>query len=166
MERTLENAPCRATRCRRRTRHRLLRQTRWCTAGTRSRFLRQSDRTACKCSSWRPCSHRYAKPPPAPADLNSVLGKGAVVGAEDDDDDDGDGGDDDEDGAQSATPNVKHSYSYSTSSGSSGSSSSSRAGAVVGAGGGPISPAEKKKLQVSSPDDHRLPPLTTPTHGH
>jgi hypothetical protein len=89
-------------------------------------------------------------------------------GAKDDDADGdaddgaGDDGDDDgpEDGAhhgaQATTPNGKYSTSNgSTSTGSSGSSSSSssRAGAVVGAGGGPISPAEKKKLQVSSPDD-------------
>jgi hypothetical protein len=108
-----------------------------------------------------PFPHRYAKPPPAPADLNSVLGKGAKDDDADDGDDDGagDDGDDDgpEDGAHATTPNGK--YSYSTSNGStstgsgSSSSSSSRAGAVVGAGGGPISPAEKKKLQVSSPDD-------------
>jgi len=109
-----------------------------------------------------PFPHRYAKPPPAPADLNSVLGKGAKDDDADDGDDDGagDDGDDDgpEDGAHATTPNGKYSYSTSngsTSTGSSGSSSSSssRAGAVVGAGGGPISPAEKKKLQVSSPDD-------------
>jgi hypothetical protein len=117
--------------------------------------------------SMAPFPHRYAKPPPAPADLNSVLGKGAKDDDADGDDDDGAGDDGDDDGpedgahhgAQATTPNGKYSNSTSTgstSTGSSGSSSSSssRAGAVVGAGGGPISPAEKKKLQVSSPDDH------------
>ena len=116
--------------------------------------------------SMAPFPHRYAKPPPAPADLNSVLGKGAKDDDADGDDDDGagDDGDDDgpEDGAHATTPNGKYSTSKgSTSNGSSGSSSSSSSssragtvmGAVVGAGGGPISPAEKKKLQVSSPDD-------------
>jgi hypothetical protein len=53
--------------------------------------------------SMAPFPHRYAKPPPAPADLNSVLGQGAKDDDADDDDDDGDDdGDDAADAAEAA----------------------------------------------------------------